>query len=86
MSNKGNEDLPSPVSARLGLWDIVSIIVGIVVGTAIFRSSTLVFRSVSGPATALAIWLVGGLISWCGPCATPSSPRPFHAMAETTNT
>ena len=60
MSNKGNENLSSPVSARLGLWDIVSIIVGIVVGTAIFRSSTLVFRSVSGPATALAIWLVGG--------------------------
>jgi amino acid transporter len=56
----------SPVSARLGLWDIVSIIVGIVVGTAIFRSSTLVFRSVSGPAEALAIWLVGGGISWCG--------------------
>jgi APA family basic amino acid/polyamine antiporter len=56
----------SPVAPRLGLWDTVSIIVGIVVGTAIFRSSTVVFQSVSSPAEALAIWLVGGLVSWCG--------------------
>lgn len=54
------------VTARLGLWDTVSIILGIVVGTAIFRSSTEVFRSVPGPAAALGIWLVGGLVSWCG--------------------
>jgi APA family basic amino acid/polyamine antiporter len=59
-------DAAPPVAARLGLWDTVSIIIGIVVGTAIFRSSTLVFQSVSGPGSALAIWLLGGVISWCG--------------------
>lgn len=68
--SRGNDttggEVASPVAARLGLWDTVSIIIGIVVGTAIFRSSTVVFQSVSGPASALAIWLLGGVISWCG--------------------
>lgn len=62
----GGELIAPPVAPRLGLWDTVSIIVGVVVGTAIFRSSTLVFQSVSSPAGALAIWLLGGFISWCG--------------------
>lgn len=36
-------------SASLSLWDAVSIIIGIVVGTAIFRSPTVVFQNVAGP-------------------------------------
>jgi amino acid transporter len=54
------------VAARLSLWDTVSIIVGIVVGTAIFKSPTLVFQNAGGPATALVLWLVGGALAWCG--------------------
>ena len=51
---------------RLGQWDTVSIIVGIVVGTAIFRSPTTVFASAGGPSAAMALWLVGGALAWCG--------------------
>jgi amino acid transporter len=54
------------VAPRLGLWDTVSIIVGIVVGTAIFRSPTIVFQNAGGPAMALALWVVGGALAWCG--------------------
>jgi amino acid transporter len=54
---------PAP---RLGLWDAVSIIIGIVVGTAIFRSPAAVFANSPSAATALALWLVGGALSWCG--------------------
>lgn len=57
---------PPPVAPRLGLWDAVSIIVGIVVGTAIFRSSTVVFQNVAGPWAAMGVWLLGGALSWCG--------------------
>ena len=56
----------SPVAPRLGLWDAVSIIVGIVVGTTIFRGTAPVFDNAGGIWTALAIWLVGGLLTWCG--------------------
>ncbi|MHC5011491.1 MAG: APC family permease [Planctomycetota bacterium] len=49
-----------------GLWDAISIIVGIVVGTAIFRSPTLVFQNTSGPLSALGVWLLGGLLCLFG--------------------
>src|SRR3954451_2450237 len=57
---------PSPVLPRLGLWDAVSIIVGIVVGTTIFRGTAQVFANAGGPWTALGLWLVGGILAWCG--------------------
>ena len=50
----------------LGLWDALSIIVGIVVGTAIYKSPTLVFQNVTGPWQALGAWILGGLLSFCG--------------------
>ena len=51
---------------RLGLWDAVSIIIGIVIGTAIFRSPTTIFQNVPGPAWAMGLWVIGGVVSWCG--------------------
>jgi amino acid transporter len=54
------------VAPRLGLWDTVSIIVGIVVGTAIFRSPTVVFQNAGGPSQALGLWFIGGVLAWCG--------------------
>jgi amino acid transporter len=56
----------SPVAPRLGLWDAVSIIIGIVVGTAIFRSAPDVFANSPSAWSAMALWLVGGVLSWCG--------------------
>jgi len=54
---------PAP---KLGVWDALSIIVGIVVGTAIFRSPTMVFQNVAGPWQALGVWLVGGVLCLFG--------------------
>jgi amino acid transporter len=54
------------VRPRLGMWDAVSIIVGIVVGTSIFRTSSLVFAYAGGPWTGIGLWALGGLIAWCG--------------------
>lgn len=51
---------------RLGLWDVVSLVVGIVVGTSIFRASTQVFENSAGPWEALAAWLLGGGLSLVG--------------------
>ncbi len=56
----------SPVSPRLGLWDAVSIIVGIVVGTTIFRSTAIVFANANGPWTTMGLWILGGVLAWCG--------------------
>jgi len=55
-----------PIRPTLSLWDAVSIIVGIVVGTAIFKSPTMVFQNVTGPWAAMGVWLLGGLLSLNG--------------------
>jgi amino acid transporter len=62
-------DLPSPPSesaAALGLWDAISIIVGIVVGTGIFETPPFFLKQVSGPEMALTIWALGGVLSFIG--------------------
>jgi amino acid transporter len=56
---------PSPRVA-LSLWDVVSLLIGIVVGTAIFKSPSMVFRCVATPWEAFGLWLVGGLLSLGG--------------------
>src|SRR5215475_10555237 len=56
----------SPVAPKLGLWDAVSIIIGIVVGTSIFRSTATIFDNAGGPWTAMGLWVLGGVLAWCG--------------------
>jgi amino acid transporter len=51
---------------HLGLWDAVSIIVGIVVGTAIFKTPQFVFANVDGPWQGMACWVLGGVLALIG--------------------
>lgn len=52
--------------ASLGLWDVVSIMLGIVVGAGIYETPPIVLRNVSGPWQALAAWALGGGMSLVG--------------------
>src|SRR6476646_1078239 len=61
-----HDDASSPVPPRLVLWDAVSIIVGIVVGTSIFRSTGIIFDKAGDPWTAMGLWVLGGVLAWCG--------------------
>ncbi len=63
-----SDDVPvrDAQSSSLGLWDAVSLVIGIVVGTAIFRSSPMVFQNTAGPWQALAAWALGGVLSLVG--------------------
>ena len=51
---------------QLSLVDAASIIVGIVVGTAIFKSPTIVFQNVTSTAEALGVWVLGGVLAIFG--------------------
>lgn len=53
-------------SARLSLVDAVSLIIGIVVATSIFRSPPLIFGHTGSPLIGLGLWLVGGVLSILG--------------------
>jgi APA family basic amino acid/polyamine antiporter len=50
----------------LGLVETSSIVVGIMIGTAIFIVPSDILRGVGSPRAALAVWVVGGLISLFG--------------------
>lgn len=52
--------------AELGLWDAVSVIVGIVVGVSIFKIPPAVFSNVTNPVLGLAVWTLGGLVALVG--------------------
>jgi APA family basic amino acid/polyamine antiporter len=55
-----------PMRPQLGLWDTVSIIVGIVIGAGIYETVPGVFKNVPNAWTALGVWAVGGLLSFIG--------------------
>jgi amino acid transporter len=57
---------PDTIPARLGLWDAVSIIVGIVIGAGIYETAPFILQNVSGPWTGLGVWALGGLLSLIG--------------------
>src|SRR5688572_2549497 len=51
---------------RLGLWSSVGIVIGVTIGSGIFRTPATIATRVPDPAWMLAVWLIGGLISLCG--------------------
>jgi amino acid transporter len=55
-----------PSAPQLGLWDAVSIIIGIVVGVSIFKVPFLVFGNVETVWGGFAVWTLGGILSLIG--------------------
>ncbi len=62
---KARDDGP-PVRPQLGLFDAVAIIVGIVIGSTIYKSPQLIMANVPSPGWGLAAWGLGGLLSFVG--------------------
>lgn len=56
----------STVKPHLRLWDVVSIIIGIVIGAGIYETAPLVFNNVPGVGAALGVWILGGVLSFLG--------------------
>jgi amino acid transporter len=54
------------VEAHLGLWDAVSIIVGIIIGVGIFETPHDIFTAVPIPAYAVGLWVLGGVLAFIG--------------------
>ncbi|MBL9165028.1 MAG: amino acid permease [Planctomycetaceae bacterium] len=61
-----NQSDSAGAAPRLGLGDAVSLVIGIVVGTSIFRTAPEVFQNTSGPWPALGAWFLGGMLSIIG--------------------
>src|SRR5919198_4532749 len=50
----------------LGLWSGVALVVGITIGSGIFRSPAGIAQRVPSPTLMLGLWLLGGAITLCG--------------------
>jgi amino acid transporter len=55
-----------PVKGTLGLWDAVSIIVGIVVGAGIYQTAPFILFASGSGQVAMTAWAIGGLVSFVG--------------------
>ncbi len=50
----------------LGLWSSVALVIGITIGSGIFRSPAGIAQRVPHPSMMLALWVIGGAITLCG--------------------
>ncbi len=62
----GMEIPDSGLPRVLGLWDIVGIVIGGIVGSGIFIVPAAIAAQVDAPALFLAVWVVGGILSFFG--------------------
>src|SRR5579872_6645631 len=51
---------------RIGLWSSVALVIGITIGSGIFRSPAGIARLVPSPTLMLGLWVVGGFVTLCG--------------------
>ena len=51
---------------RLGFWSSIGLVIGITIGSGIFRTPSVIATRVPDPTLMLAVWVLGGLISLCG--------------------
>jgi basic amino acid/polyamine antiporter, APA family len=63
------ESHPTSLPRVLGLWDIVSIVVGGVIGSGIFIVPAAIATQLSSPVMFLGVWVVGGILSFFGALA-----------------
>ena len=66
VTNSDDKNVREGTAASLSLWDSVSLIVGIVIGSTIFKLSGTIFSGVPDPWTGLGLWLLCGALSFVG--------------------
>jgi len=54
------------LSRRLRFWGSVGVVIGVTIGSGIFRTPASIAARVPDPTLMLGVWLAGGLISLCG--------------------
>ena len=57
---------PGKLPRTLGLWSSVALVVGITIGSGIFRSPAGIAQKVPDPRLMLLLWTLGGAITLCG--------------------
>ncbi len=64
--NKGRRPPQLSLRRSLGLFDSTALVIGCVIGAGIFRAAASVASKLQTPGLVMAVWLAGGIISFCG--------------------
>lgn len=56
----------APLVRRLGLWSSIGLVIGVTIGSGIFRTPAVIAGRVPDPLLMLSVWLLGGVIALCG--------------------
>src|SRR5215471_17095132 len=59
---RGDAQLPR----QLGLWSAIAVVVGITIGSGIFRTPASVTNRLPGPLPLFGVWIAGGIVALCG--------------------
>jgi len=51
---------------QLGLWSAIAVVVGITIGSGIFRTPASVTNRLPGPLPVFGVWIAGGIVAMCG--------------------
>ena len=57
---------PARLPRTLGFWSSVALVIGITIGSGIFRSPADIAQKVPDPLLILGLWAAGGVITLCG--------------------
>ncbi len=60
------QDLASGLERRLGVWAAIGVVIGVTIGSGIFRNPSVIATRVPDPALMLLVWVIGGVITLCG--------------------
>jgi APA family basic amino acid/polyamine antiporter len=57
---------PQTLPRQLGLWSAIAVVVGITIGSGIFRTPASVTNRLPGPLPLFGVWIAGGIVAMCG--------------------
>ncbi len=57
---------PGELPRRLGLWSAIAVVIGITIGSGIFRTPASVTNRLPGPLPVFGVWIAGGIVALCG--------------------
>jgi len=60
------QSAPERLPRTLGLWSSVALVIGITIGSGIFRSPAGIARQAPNPLAMIGLWMLGGGITLCG--------------------
>ena len=66
MTTRASAPAHTQLARRLGLWSSIGIVVGITIGSGIFRTPASIATRVPDPMLMMSVWLLGGAITMCG--------------------